>query len=260
MSTHFQDPINEGQLWLEVAALEYLTTALRNGKVQGISTKPEKIVHVGHSFGSSQTYALTAANPGISDGIVLTGFSQNGSFASQFVLGSNFIKANTISALSSYVTGYLAPASSIGAHIDFFAFDSFDPKVLQVAYATGQPVTPGEILTLTGASGKPSTYGGPVLVITGEHDIPFCGGNCYATGNPQLASIPAASKMFFQNASAFEAYIVNGTGHGLKFAYTYPETYCEILSYLAQHRLAAGNVFQNMLLATETDASRCTTA
>lgn len=127
----------------------------------------EKIVHVGHSFGSSQTYALTAAEPSISDGIVLTGFSQNGSFAAYFTLGSNLIIANTIPALSSYVTGYLAPATVQGAHIDFFAPGQFDPNVLQVAYATGQPVTPGEVLTLAGASAAPNPFAKPVLIITG---------------------------------------------------------------------------------------------
>ena len=137
MSTHFQDPINEGQLWIEVAALKCLTEGLRNQQIGGTSAQFQKIVHVGHSFGSSQTYALTAADPTISDGIVLTGFSQNGTLASQFVLGSNFVIANTVSALSSYTTGYLAPSSAVGAQIDFFAPDSFNPNVLQVAFVTG---------------------------------------------------------------------------------------------------------------------------
>lgn len=168
-STHFTDPVNQGQLWLEVAALREVTQLARNASLPGGvgSAGFQKIVHVGHSFGSSETYALTAQDPTISDGIILTGFSQNGSFASQFILGSNFIEANTISALSSYTTGYLAPMSTIGVHIDFFAPNSFDPNVLQAAYMTGQPVTPGEILTLTGASAKPNTFAKPVLVITG---------------------------------------------------------------------------------------------
>ena len=165
-STRFKDPINEGQLWLEVAALKSITQSLRSGQLEGCG-KYQKIVHVGHSFGSSQTYALTAADPSISDAIILTGFSQNGSFASQFILGSNFIIANTVSSLSSYATGYLAPNSVVGGQIDFFAPGSFDPNVLQVSYQTGQPVTPGEILTLTGASAKPNTFTKPVLVITG---------------------------------------------------------------------------------------------
>ena len=46
-----------------------------------------------HSFGSAQTYALVNLYPSISDGIVLTGFSLNASFAGYFVAGSNFEQA-----------------------------------------------------------------------------------------------------------------------------------------------------------------------
>lgn len=165
-STHFTDPVNEGQIWIEVAAIRSLTQSIRNGQVSGVPT-PKKIVHVGHSFGSASTYTLVAATPDVSDGIVLTGFSQNGSFASQFVLGSNLIIANQVSALSNYTTGYLANNAVVGVQIDFFAPDSFDPEVLMAAYKTGQPVTPGEILTLAGATAKPNPFKGPVLVITG---------------------------------------------------------------------------------------------
>ncbi|KAK5078699.1 hypothetical protein LTR64_002887 [Lithohypha guttulata] len=239
MSTHFTDPINEGQIWIEVAALRYLTQGLRASSIPGVSAKFQKIVHVGHSFGSSQTYALTAADPSISDGLVLTGFSQNGSFASQFILGSNFIIANTVPALSSYVTGYLAPQSAVGVQIDFFAPNSFDPQLLQVAYQNGQPVTPGEIMTLVGASARPNPVAKPVLVITGEHDTPYCGGDCLATGNASLPSIPAASRMFLPNAAPFQAFIVPGSGHGLNFEYSHPTTYGTILNFLAQNGLAA---------------------
>lgn len=72
-----------------------------------------------------------------------------------------------------------------------------------------------------------------------ENDTPYCGGDCLATGNPALASIPAASKMFFPNAQNFEAFIVPGTGHGLNLAYSHPTTYGTMLNYLAQNGLAA---------------------
>lgn len=237
MSTLFTDPINEGQLWLELAALRQITLDARSGNLPNI--KCDKLVNVGHSFGSALTYSLTQEDPSITDGQVLTGFSQNGTFASQFILGSNFIIANQIAALSKYTTGYLAPNAVEGVQIDFFAPGDFDPAVLNVAYATGQPVTPGEILTLTGGTAKPNSFAGPSLVITGEHDTPYCGGDCYATGNPALASIPAASKMFLPNAAPFEAFVVPGAGHGLNLQYTHSLTYGTILNFLAQNGLAA---------------------
>lgn len=160
------EPVNEIQAPLEISALYALTTMLREGKMEHCPNV-QKVVHVGHSFGSAQTFTLALAYPEVSDGIVLTGFSQNASFASQFILGSNFIQANTVSALSQFPTGYLAPNSPVGVHIDFFSPDSFDPQLLQVAYMTGQPVTPGELLTLAGRTGEVNTFPKPVLVVTG---------------------------------------------------------------------------------------------
>lgn len=72
-----------------------------------------------------------------------------------------------------------------------------------------------------------------------ERDIPYCGGDCLATGNPALASIPAASKMFFPNAQAFEAFIVPNAGHGLNLQYSHPLTYGTINNYLVQNGLSA---------------------
>lgn len=234
------EPINEIQAPLEISALYALTNMLREGKCPGAKdAKFDKIVNVGHSFGSAQTFTLALLYPEVTDGIVLTGFSQNGSFASQFLLGSNFIQANTVSALSAFPTGYLAPNSPVGVQIDFFSPDSFDPNVLQLAYMTGQPVTPGELLTLAGRTGEVNAFAKPVLVITGEHDTPYCGGDCYATGNPALASIPAASKMFFPNAAPFEVSIVPGAGHGLNLEYSHPTTYGTILEFLSGNGLAA---------------------
>jgi hypothetical protein len=109
---------------------------------------------------------LTVADPALSDGMVLTGFSHNGSFASYFLLGSNFVLANEIPGFGSYSTGYLA-ASLPGAQIDFFAPGNFDPQVLNISFASGQPVAPGEILTLAGLTATPNSFTGPALIITG---------------------------------------------------------------------------------------------
>jgi hypothetical protein len=72
-----------------------------------------------------------------------------------------------------------------------------------------------------------------------EHDAPYCGGDCLATGDPLLASIPAASKKSFPNARNFQAFIVPGAGHGLNLQYTQKLTYGVIANYLMQNGLAA---------------------
>ena len=77
------DPLNVVQAPAEVSALYEITNMLRAGSFPSVSTKFQKAVHVGHSFGSAQTYLLTALHPTVSDGIVLTGFSMNGTWLAE---------------------------------------------------------------------------------------------------------------------------------------------------------------------------------
>ncbi|ETS84808.1 hypothetical protein PFICI_02833 [Pestalotiopsis fici W106-1] len=225
------DPINEIQSYLEIAALRTLTTMLRESAVPGITANFSKIAHVGHSYGSVETYGLVALDPTISDGIVLTGFSKDPNFIPEFSLGANEILANTFARLSNYVDGYIVTATVSALQADFFSPRDFDPAVLEAAFQTGQPNSIGEVLTMNGAYDAPNPYQGPVMVITGERDVPFCGGNCSATE----PSIPEMVQHSFQNATYFDAVIVTGSGHGLNLEYTWPTTYSNILDFIDKH-------------------------
>ncbi|KAK7751910.1 hypothetical protein SLS62_006211 [Diatrype stigma] len=169
------EPVNEIQSTLEVAALRALTTGLRSATLPGITDSYAKVFHVGHSFGSIQTYGLTAevAAEGkgetISDGIALTGFSAASQFVPYFLFGGQFVSAPTLpaGAGASYANGYLAAGSNSSVQTNFFAPGMFDPEVLAAAARTGQPVTVGELLTLAAPASKPNGYSGPVLVVTG---------------------------------------------------------------------------------------------
>ncbi|KAI5868409.1 hypothetical protein GGS23DRAFT_28231 [Durotheca rogersii] len=56
------DPVNELQAPVEVAVLRALTVALRSAGVPGVRTRYDKVVHVGHGYGSLLTYALVASS------------------------------------------------------------------------------------------------------------------------------------------------------------------------------------------------------
>ncbi|KAI1470613.1 alpha/beta-hydrolase [Daldinia caldariorum] len=239
------DPVNEIQSRLEVAALRELTLRLRRGSLPGLPARRHpKIVHVGHSYGSAQTYALTAAHPSlpshaaggssedrISDAIALTGFSMGlGTFVNNFLFGGNFVLAKDTDGdkdRESYGPGYIASGDVSAVQSNFFAPDNFDPAILREAYERGAPVAVGELLTIADLTAVNNSYAGPVFVITGENDIAFCGGNCYAT-NP---SIPAQVASFFPNNTLVESYVVAGSGHGLNLEYTAPDTYARILDF-----------------------------
>ncbi|KAH6688583.1 Alpha/Beta hydrolase protein [Plectosphaerella plurivora] len=233
------DPISEIQASLELDALRALTEKLRGGKIPKLAKKAfDKFVHVGHSFGSILSYSLTVENPALSDGLILTGFTQYGNYVPYFLLGSAFVQANSRKELRDYANGYIAPGVASAVQLTFFAPGQFDPKILDLAFKTGQPATPGELLTLGGLTGSPNPFTGPVLVITGNADLPFCGGDCSSTGNPCQDSYLDISAGTFKEASPFEAYVVPGAGHGLALEYSHVETTGKMLDFLTQNGLA----------------------
>ncbi|KAI1210997.1 Alpha/beta hydrolase family-domain-containing protein [Annulohypoxylon truncatum] len=226
------DPVNEIQTNLELAALAAVTSKLRGNQVAGVPAYP-KLVHVGHSYGSVLSYALVQANPDLSNGLVLTGFGQaQGSYSSFFTFGGNYVVARNASAsLAAYPAGYMASGDRTGVQTNFFGPDNFDPAVLQAAYVSNQPVTVGELMTIGGGAVGNNTFAGPVLVITGERDIPFCGGNC----NTSTPPIPDQSKQYFTNATTFDAIVVPKAGHSLNLEYTAATTYTSIHDFLDQN-------------------------
>jgi len=235
MSSH-GEPVNEIQALLEVAALKALTDGLRAGSIKGVPKPFHKVVHVGHSFGSEHTYALTAMYPNASDGIALTGFSQNGTFIPYFALGGNFETAHDLPNLTAYPNGYFASANARGVQTNFFSPGMFDPNILTLGFKTQQPVTVGELLTIGGETGSVNHFAGPALIITGGHDIPYCGGNCLAppTGYP---SIPAAAFKTLPNVTNPQAVVVPNAGHGLNLEYSHPFTYSTINNYFLHNGL-----------------------
>ena len=197
------EPLNEIQSFLEVEATAALTRMLRNGTFPGATNQTfAKVVHVGHSFGSAQTYSLVNKYPELSDGIILTGFSMNSSFVGLFAAGNNLQQANLNQPLrfsnitgsmaemfiNMYATnvfdylapvdlttlpmpqnlpnGYMVPANA-GANKYLFLKPMFyDPAILTLAEMTKQPVTVGELLTL-GSVPMNNSFTGPVMVING---------------------------------------------------------------------------------------------
>lgn len=83
------DPSQVIQAPVEMSALYEVTEMLRNGTIPNVPRAFKKVVHVGHSFGSVLTYNLVAQHPSASDGIILTGYSQDGAFFFQTIANFN---------------------------------------------------------------------------------------------------------------------------------------------------------------------------
>lgn len=266
------EAVNEIQINLEIAALKAVTEMAREGKIPQVCRQFSKLIHVGHSFGSAMTYALSAMYPDISDGIVLTGFSQVPKYMAYFALAANFAPVRRIRSLSQkYGPGYIAPRSKIGVHINFFAPDNFDPHLLESAFDNGQPATVGELLTV-GSVPSSTDFAGPVMIITGgklspkslfvtglrmdvterhtshglyaysvpfglDRDIPFCGGNCMATMGDDASgpNLIEQSSSNFKKAAVFNATVVPDVGHALNFGYPAHNAFGIIQAFLKEN-------------------------
>ncbi|KAI4146251.1 MAG: hypothetical protein L6R39_003524 [Caloplaca ligustica] len=297
------DPLSVLQAPAEMSAVYELTMMLRNGTLPNVPHAFSKIVHVGHSFGSALSYLLAVMYPTASDGLILTGFSQNGSFlptttaswdsklarlnqplrfgnvsytAVSGALATLGDSSSNVTALAEGLSQYnitlgelqqLFQTTDLGDFLDgaeptelphmanlpsgyltwtdagsnqfaFFLPGFFDPNILQFAESHKFPYTLGELLTIGSVPLMAPAFKGPVQIVTGRQDAIYCGGDCLATGDPALASIPAKSKAAFPMAKAFEAYIQPNTAHGINLHYNASGAYHVIQRFLNAQGLA----------------------
>ncbi|CAL8576426.1 hypothetical protein XPA_002310 [Xanthoria parietina] len=293
------DPLSVLQAPAEMSAIFELTMMLRNGTLPNVPRAFNKIVHVGHSFGSALSYLLAVMHPTASDGLVLTGFSQNGSFLPTTVaswdnklarlnqplrfgnisysavseallplsnltnqISSSLAKYNiTLGEILQYSqttdlgdlvaglqptqlpkmadlpSGYLTWTDAGSNQFAFLLPEFFDPSILQFAESSKFPYTLGELLTIGSGPPMAPMFKGPVQILTGRQDAIYCGGDCLATGDPALASIPAKSKMAFPMARTFEAYIQPDMAHGINLHYNSTGAYNVIQRFLTREGL-----------------------
>lgn len=91
--TTVADPYTEIQAPVEQAVLIALTTLIRAGNITQVPV-PDKDIHVGHSWGSILSNGLAQAAPDLSDGLVLTAWSQLTLYQSIFVGSTGLHLAN----------------------------------------------------------------------------------------------------------------------------------------------------------------------
>ncbi|KAF4451546.1 hypothetical protein F53441_5503 [Fusarium austroafricanum] len=241
------DGYNEVQLGLQVAILKGLTVMAREGKLVETSKvsgkhpdktfsnyKPKKVVHVGHSFGSATTTGLLAADGGLSDGAILTGFlpnKQQGSIGPE-AFGFEVAKLHDPKRFGDRPAGYAVQASLSAIQQIFLKKGTFTLEALQYAEKIKQTGTVGELFSRLSDGGKPNdSFKGPIQYFIGEYDYPFCYGDCNDTYDMKTL------EGLTPGASHVEAYLQPGTGHGLTLSTNATLGYQVMLNYLDSHKL-----------------------
>ncbi|KXS94639.1 hypothetical protein AC578_2244 [Pseudocercospora eumusae] len=209
------DALNIVQAPLQVEIAHQLIEMLRSGHF-GVGF-PE-VVGVGHSFGSGITQGITAQYPQDLNGTILTGFSLNSTGQNSFLASLNLeiASANAPYRFASTPPGYLVSSTAISQQIAFFKAPGFDPDILNLVEATKATGTLGEFFSLGGIVAPATEYDGPVAVINGVNDLPFCSGDCNYPTDLAKALLPA----LYPASNKTDTYLAPDAGHGLNQHYS----------------------------------------
>ncbi|KAE9986668.1 hypothetical protein EG328_004995 [Venturia inaequalis] len=229
------DPYNTVQTIIELAVLTGITSLIRSGSISEKIPIPKKIVHVGHSYGSSLSNALAATRPELSDGIVLTGYSLNATYQPWFLRASAFHLAseNQPKRFSSLSSGYLTWGDKFTNQYAFLKYPHFDPEVLDKAEAGKFPFTLGEILTGGLIPVAAPNFAKPVLLMAADADLIFCGSDCHGVVDGPYAANPKV----FAAAQPLETYIQPNTGHGMNLHFNATGWYGVVQDFLGKNGL-----------------------
>ena len=224
------------QTSIELEILNVLATKLRQGQIS--NTTFSTIVAAGHSYGSILTQGLTAAYPTAVDAAVLTGFSAYAGAMPTFLLALNLNIASQDQPyrFSGLDNGYLVSDTAISLQTGFFRAPGFDPNILSFAEATKGTVTFGELFSTTAVTKLAGNFSGPVAVVNGANDLPFCFGNCTFHGD---LTNQVFGKLYPNlPASKTRSYNAPVAGHGLNLHYSAVEAYYVIQRFLRQQGLS----------------------
>ncbi|KAK5189851.1 hypothetical protein LTR99_006354 [Exophiala xenobiotica] len=233
---------------LELEILRQLTLMARNGTLYSFAgkaqpandpvfnalTRPSKVVHVGHSFGSFLTSALLAKYPSLTDGAIITGYFY-GKYLRAPGMGSwgvDFAAAS--SPPFSRSSGYVVCQKS-GIQNLFFGGNpdtAFTPEMLDYGDSLKQPVPIGELASafhIIGLQGP--GLKAPVQFMLAEFDFYICDGDC--KGAYDLKDL----KGTYPNAAVVEDYIQPNTGHAFTLHNNATAGYQVTFDFLDRNRL-----------------------
>ncbi|KAL5341437.1 hypothetical protein BJX70DRAFT_358791 [Aspergillus crustosus] len=227
------NPYTEVQVPTQVAILSRISHLLRQGHLHTQIPTPTKLTHIGHSFGSLITNGVVAADPALSDGVVLTGFSHNTTWTPLFelALGFEVARFQDPGRFRGWDEGYLTWGDEFDNQLAFFKAPFFDTHVLKEAEKGKAPFAIAELLSFASVPLVAPEFTGPVLMLSGHSDLVFCGGDC--TGI--FDGPDSVSPFVFPAAGPFTSYIQLDTGHAVNLHHNASAAYGVILDFVRAH-------------------------
>ena len=244
---------------LELEILRSITQMARNGKIldhvagtmngtaiNGSTQSFDKIIHVGHSFGSLLTTALLATYGDLSDAAVITGYVLNDHIMDvrYSELGLTYAAQNDPAIFGDRPSGYIVSGTPSAVQTGFFStrantttgLGGFDPELLDYAFSTRQPFTASEMISAPEVKSATTSvvatdFKGPLQFVVAEFDFLLCRADCDG------AFHPAAIEPLYPNAKDVDFYTQPGSGHGLTMHRGANLGYKAIFDYLGRNGL-----------------------
>jgi hypothetical protein len=179
---------------------------------------------------------ITAMYPKDLDAAVLTGFSVDAAGQPVFFAGLDLVigSQNAPLRFSQLPNAYIISNTISNNQFGFFRAPNFDPAVLAASEATKQTITIGELFTNSQFVTPAPEFTGPVDVVDGENDLPFCQSNCLMPEN----KAEAVRGALYPNAGeGSSSYILKSAGHGLNLHYGAGDAYKHIFEFIASNGL-----------------------
>lgn len=224
------DPLNIVQPQVQVDILHQILTAVRSPRL-GINALPrtyEKVVLVGHSFGSFLGAALAAQHPADADALVLTAYSSYVDFTAMATTDWAIAAAHNPSRFEGLPSGYLTTGVETQRTAAFFGpKGSFDPAVARVDFARQDTIALGETAGLPAIIGSAEGYKGKVLVVTAVNDGLFC-----EAPREKCEGHLKETGAGFPDAKVYDFFAPEETGHDLTLHYSARRTFSRVHDWL----------------------------
>jgi len=222
------DPITEVQSALQDKLTQELLIQLRRGGFSSLGLPEfDKIIYVGHSFGSALGNHVAKDNPNAADAYVLTGFSSTVALPINLTL--DFASAAIVNPtrFAGLPLGYWA-GQTVSVRTATFYAGQFDPALPLVDFEVHDTFAVGEGLS-PGFETRVTDFAGPVLVVTGELDILYCPG-----GAAECPATLAKTRDLFPRAE-FSVMMPPKTGHSLTLHLSAPKMIRDVHDWLDKH-------------------------
>jgi pimeloyl-ACP methyl ester carboxylesterase len=223
------DGVNQVQAATEVGVLMSMANKLKNTTEIG-GKKWEKVLLIGHSYGSVQSQAVTHMNPAAVDGVILTGYSAS-------TVGVPFYLTSTVYTMAKMVfpdrfggipSEWLVTGTPYSAQQNFLYPATVIPASVTLNRETEQPVTQGSLFTIGSVDAPAPGFTGPVQVVTGQEDFIFFFDQPYMNG---VSLAQSAATTLYPNSKNATSYTPGKTGHGINVHTTALSIYKEMLSF-----------------------------